>query len=101
MNGLIIMENMEKQKITLRIFNDDYQIRTEMPEPELQELAAVVNGKMMKIAQNQSALTPSKVAVLAALELASELSELRQSYGESLRLAADRNNIDQKGLKHD
>ena len=37
---------MEKQKIILRIFNDDYQIKTEMPEEELLILADIVNTKM-------------------------------------------------------
>ena len=79
---------MEKQKIILRIFNDDYQIKTEMPEEELLVLAKIVNNKMLKIAKNQSALTPSKVAVLAALELASELNDLKNDYNDIIKIVS-------------
>ena len=79
---------MEKQKIILRIFNDEYQIKTEMPEEELLVLAKIVNNKMLKIAKNQSALTPSKVAVLAALELASELNDLKNDYNDIIKIVS-------------
>ena len=79
---------MEKQKIVLRIFNDEYQIKTEMPDEELLVLAKIVNNKMLKIAKNQSALTPSKVAVLAALELASELNDLKNDYNDIIKIVS-------------
>ena len=88
---------MEKQKIVLRIFNDEYQIKTEMPEEELLVLADIVNTKMLKIAKNQSALTPSKVAVLAALELASELNDLKNDYNDILKIVTGKNNNNRKG----
>ena len=87
---------MEKQKIILRIFNDDYQIKTEMPEEEVLFLADIVNIKMLKIAKNQSALTPSKVAVLAALELASELNDLKNDYKDILKIVAGKNDKNRK-----
>ena len=88
---------MEKKKITLRIFNDEYQIKTEMPAEEVQALAEIVNNKMFKIAQNQSALTPSKVAVLTSLELASELMDLRSDYQDILKIVAGENKAEPKG----
>ena len=87
---------MEKQKIILRIFNDDYQIKTEMPEEEVLFLADIVNINMLKIAKNQSALTPSKVAVLAALELASELNDLKNDYNDILKIVAGKNDKNRK-----
>ena len=87
---------MEKQKIILRIFNDDYQIKTEMPAEEVLFLADIVNIKMLKIAKNQSALTPSKVAVLAALELASELNDLKNDYNDILKIVAGKNDKNRK-----
>ena len=88
---------MEKQKIVLRFFNDEYQIKTEMPEEELLVLANIVNNKMLKIAKNQSALTPSKVAVLAALELASELNDLKNDYNDIIKIVTGKNDNNQKG----
>ena len=88
---------MEKQKIILRIFNDEYQIKTEMPEEELLVLADIVNNKMLKIAKNQSALTPSKVAVLTSLELASELNDLKNDYKDILKIVAGKNDNNRKG----
>ena len=87
---------MEKQKIILRIFNDDYQIKTEMPEEDVLFLADIVNIKMLEIAKNQSALTPSKVAVLAALELASELNDLKNDYNDILKIVAGKNDKNRK-----
>ena len=83
-----MLGKLEKQKIVLRIFNDEYQIKTEMPEEELLVLAKIVNNKMLKIAKNQSALTPSKVAVLAALELASELNDLKNDYNDIIKIVS-------------
>jgi cell division protein ZapA len=83
-----VVGKLEKQKIVLRIFNDEYQIKTEMPEEELLVLAKIVNNKMLKIAKNQSALTPSKVAVLAALELASELNDLKNDYNDIIKIVS-------------
>ena len=51
-------------------------------------LAKIVNNKMLKIAKNQSALTPSKVAVLAALELASELNDLKNDYNDIIKIVS-------------
>ena len=90
---------MEKQKIILRIFNDDYHIKTEMPEEELLVLADIFNTKMLNIAKNQSALTPSKVAVLAALELASEINDLKNDYNDILKIVTGKNDNNRKGLK--
>ncbi|MEG0798023.1 MAG: cell division protein ZapA [Acidaminococcaceae bacterium] len=87
---------MDKHKMTLRIFNEDYQIKTEIAENQVVRLAQLVNEKMLKIAQNQSALTPSKVAVLAALELAGELEALQADYQEVLNLVNE-NNEELKG----
>ena len=51
---------------------------------------------MLKIAKNQSALTPSKVAVLAALELASELNDLKNDYNDILKIVAGKNDKNRK-----
>lgn len=83
-------DKMDKQRVTLRIFNDEYQIRTDIPEEKLIGLANIVDEKMINIASNQSALTPSKIAVLAALELASELDELKKSYAGLVKVIKDK-----------
>ena len=82
-------DKMDKQRVTLRIFNDEYQIRTDIPEENLVGLANIVDEKMVNIASNQSALTPSKIAVLAALELASELDELKKAYADLVTVIKD------------
>ena len=70
-----------------------------MPEEELLVLADIVNTKMLTIAKNQSALTPSKVAVLAALELASEINDLKNDYNDILKIVTGKNDNNRKGLK--
>lgn len=80
---------MEKETVVLRIFNEDYQIKTDLPKEDALALAETVNAKMMAIAQTQSALTIGKIAVLTCLQLAEELRQAQRDYQEILAAATD------------
>lgn len=75
----------EVTRVNVKIFGEDYVVKgTEDPE-YIQMLAAYVDRKMQSISQRMPNLPATKVAVLAALNLADELSKLQEDYDELVR----------------
>ena len=66
---------MEKGATTVEIFGATYQVRGDKDEGRLRELAAVVDRKMREVAGQMKTPEPARVAILAALNLADELSQ--------------------------
>ena len=62
----------------VRIFGASYHVRGSHDSGRLQELADLVDGKMREIASHVANAEPARVAILAALNLADELSRTRQ-----------------------
>lgn len=80
---------MEKAAVTVKIFNDEYTLKTDLPRQDVDAIAAMVDKKMQKLAVSQHLVTTSKVAVWAALDLAGELYNLRREYEALLKAAKD------------
>lgn len=81
---------MEKTAVTVKIFNDEYTLKTDLPRTDVDAIAAMVDKKMQKLATSQHLVTTSKVAVWAALDLAGELLyTLRREYEALLKAAKD------------
>ena len=79
--------------VKVEIFDQTYQIRGEIDEAYTEELARYVDGKMRQVAEATGTVDSIRVAVLAALNIADELHELRKGAGElegSLRQRAER-----------
>lgn len=75
----------ETTKVIVNILGEDYIVKgTEQPE-YIEMLAAYVDRKMQAISQKAPNLTPTKVAVLTALNLADELSKLQEDYDELVK----------------
>ncbi|ADI02481.1 MAG TPA: cell division protein ZapA [Syntrophothermus lipocalidus] len=75
----------EFTRVNVKIFGEDYVVKgTEDPE-YIQMLAAYVDRKMQGISQKMPSLPATKVAVLAALNLADELSKLQEDYDELVK----------------
>ncbi len=77
----------------VEIFDQTYQIRGEIDEAYTQELAHYVDGKMRQVAEATGTVDSIRVAVLAALNIADELHELRNRAGElegTIRQRAER-----------
>jgi cell division protein ZapA (FtsZ GTPase activity inhibitor) len=55
------------------IFGERYTLRSEDRAEHLQRVAEFVDGKFHEVAKGSPALPPSKVAVLASLNIADEL----------------------------
>lgn len=71
----------------VEIFGSVYHVRGEKKPEYLQELAEIVDRKMREIGQHVSTVDTSKIAILAALNLADELAQCRtEQEGERAEL---------------
>jgi cell division protein ZapA len=67
--------------VTVKIFGENYPLRTAEPAARLEELARFVDGRMREVAASGKVVVTSKIAVLAALHIADELFRLREAPG--------------------
>jgi cell division protein ZapA len=73
----------------VEIFGSVYHVRGEDQDSEfLRELANVVDRKMREVADQVATVDPAKIAILAALNLADELSrsQKQQAEGEPVEI---------------
>ena len=71
----------------VEIFGSVYHVRGEEQDSEfLRELANVVDRKMREIADRAATVDPAKIAILAALNLADELSRSQKQQAEGERV---------------
>lgn len=71
--------------IDVEIYGQRYTIRGESDEAYVRRLAGYVDGQMRHLAEGMHTTTPSKLAVLAALNIAHQLfeSEKKRAQGEA------------------
>lgn len=81
---------MSAEHLTVRIYGENYPLRTAEPAARLEELARYVDARMRDVAASGKVVVTSKIAVLAALHIADELFRLR----ESPPRASDRNDCE-------
>lgn len=74
---------MSKNKVKVTIFGSAYFLVTDLPEDLIQQSASSVDHIMKGL--QHSIEDPSKIAVLAALQLASKLLLLEQEQHNTLR----------------
>jgi cell division protein ZapA len=87
MSKLDPQEGKVTATVEVEIYGSIYKVRGDDPE-HIQELAALVDGKMRQVAQHVRVVDATKVAVLAALNLAEELAKTptgRVSGGDEIR----------------
>ena len=77
------MEN--KQSIQVKIFDTDYALRTDGDPEAVRQVARFVDEQIRTLSENTSVKSPMKIAVLAALNIAEELFEVKRKYGELLQ----------------
>jgi cell division protein ZapA len=63
----------EKEGVTVDIFGHEYKIRGDADPGYILEIAQYVDGKMKDVAQGAPAGSLTKIAILAALNIAEEL----------------------------
>ena len=82
-------ERAQRSGTQVEIYGSSYVVRGEHDPTLLQELAAVVDGKMREIAARAASPEVGRLAILAALNLADELHRCKQEQdGERVEIEA-------------
>lgn len=75
-----------KNKVTVEIYGESYALKGSLEEDRIRRLAALLDERMKKTAKANLRLSPAKIAVLTALNIADEFLRLEQDYLELLEL---------------
>lgn len=81
-----------QSETTVKIFDDEYRVASHLDAEKMQRVAECVDAKMREIEARASHLSKSRVAVLAAMEMAADLLQLRQEREDLLQQAHDQIN---------
>ena len=73
-------------KVTAKILGEDYTIRGRASEEHILRIARFVDDKMLQVAQAHPKLGTSRVAVLAAINMADELFKIKEQYEQLTQL---------------
>lgn len=76
----------EKARVTVKIYGEEYIVKGHARPDYIEDIAAYVDKKMRLIGQKNPHLSISRVAVLAALNIADELNKLKEDYDELVKL---------------
>lgn len=71
---------MSAGHVTIRIYGEDYPLRSAEPAERIEGLARFVDSRMREVAASGKVVATSKIAVLAALHIADELFTLREGH---------------------
>ncbi len=74
---------MSEQTIRVEIYNQTYSIRSDGDNEYIHELAEYVDRKMREISSGTMTVDSLKVAILAALHIADEFFQLKQSQAQN------------------
>lgn len=66
-------------KITVDIFGTQYNIKGDVEADYIQALAKYVNDRMLEVSQQLSTSNSTKVAILAALNIADEFAQYKEN----------------------
>ena len=77
------MANTSEQTVRVEIYNQTYSIRSDGDNEYIQELAEYVDRKMREISSGTMTVDSLKVAILAALHIADEFYQLKNSQSQS------------------
>lgn len=73
-------------KVTVHVFGQLYNVKGDQDPDRIRQIARLVNEKMRKLAATNSSLTPTEIAVLAALNIADEYLCLEDDYRQIMKL---------------
>ncbi|MBD3380785.1 MAG: cell division protein ZapA [candidate division Zixibacteria bacterium] len=76
----------KNQSVKVVIYGEDYPIRGDGDLEQIKSIAAYVDKKMREIGERSYNKSPKDVAILAALNIASELFELREKEQELVQI---------------
>lgn len=73
---------MTAKKYKVTIFGDSYGLVTDEPEEHVMQTASMVDAHMTEIANRLESVDSKKLAVLAALQIASKLRQAEQAINQ-------------------
>jgi cell division protein ZapA (FtsZ GTPase activity inhibitor) len=76
------MAAAEVNQVDVTIFGQTYTLTSRHDVETLREVAELVDTRMREVADEMSTITPARVAILASLNIASELLEARSRAAE-------------------
>jgi len=71
-------QRSQGQPVTVTIYGQEYPIRGRGDEERIRSVAKYVDERMMQIEEQTSVSSPTRLAILAALNIADELFTLRR-----------------------
>ncbi|WP_245755108.1 cell division protein ZapA [Pelosinus propionicus] len=81
--------NEKKHKVTVEIFGETYCLKSDAKLEKVVAIASEVDSRMKSIAQKNLRLSPGKVAVLAALNIAEAYLDLEQNYKQLIKMVEE------------
>ncbi|WP_378955860.1 cell division protein ZapA [Pelosinus sp. sgz500959] len=78
-----------KHKVTVEIFGELYSLKSDIELEQVMKVAALVDERMKKISKSNLCLSPSRVAVLAALNLAEDFLQLEHNYKQLIKMVEE------------
>lgn len=76
----------EKNKVAVNIYGTNYTMRTAHSEEQVGRIVDYLNEKMEEVGRYQPKLSYKDVAVLAALNIAEELLNVKEDYNQLLEI---------------
>ncbi|MGI6127922.1 MAG: cell division protein ZapA [Planifilum sp.] len=80
---------MTKNKLSVEIYGQQYQIVGKASPGYMREVASHVDDKMRQIAKSNPRLDTTRLAVLSAVNIADAYLKLKREYDEILHLIED------------
>ena len=81
--------NGKKIKVTVEVFGETYSLKSDTDLEQVVKVAALVDERMKKISKANLCLSPSRVAILAALNIAEELLQLEHNYKKLIKMVEE------------
>ncbi len=75
---------MSKNKVKVQIFGESYALKGDLETERVKNLALYLDEQMKMVARANPLLAPTKIAVLAALNITDEYLKLQEDYQQLL-----------------
>ncbi len=81
---------LDPRSVTVTIYGHEYTLKGEAEPEYVEKVAEFVDRKMREIAEGSTLVSTTKVAILAAINIADELLRERRKRQEALAMLDDR-----------
>lgn len=76
-------------KISVEVYGESYALKGNLEAERVKIIAALVDAKMREIAKTNAYLSPTKVAVLAALNIADDYLRLENDFNQLVQMVKE------------